>query len=111
MNEFFKYLLPQVLDYFGNLDGSYEYSDEWVETVKKSFENYEDFVKFKKIDSFENKKGLKVSLFDVSFKDYDDTIYYIFGNSELGVVEVIDYNKYGSLQKDAKDTVETFKWR
>lgn len=92
------------------LEGSYEYSSEWVQEIKDNFNTYDELKEIKSDNYFKNKNGLDVVSFDLVFDGYKDSIYYIIGEDKLGVIEVIDYNDLENLQTDARKVVDTFKW-
>lgn len=92
------------------LEGSYEYSTEWVEDIKTSFRSFDELKEIKSDDYFKNKNGLEVVSFELLFDEYTDTIYYVIGKSKLGVVEIIDYEGDETLQEDGREVVDTFKW-
>lgn len=85
------------------------YSEKWEKNVKKSFEKDYDGEVIE-TNYFKTDNGLEVSNFEVKLKDYTDHVYYIFGAKRVGIVEIIDYNKYDSLEEDGKKVVESFTW-
>lgn len=86
-----------------------KYSEKWENNVKKNFEkDYDGEVL--ETNYFKTSNGLDVSNFEVKLEDYTDHVYYIFGDKRVGIIEIIDYDKYDSLKEDGKKVVESFTW-
>lgn len=93
--------------YFDSLN---VYSDEWVQSSKYNFESHNEVKSIKSFEHFKNKYSYDVVMFDLECDGYDDTIYYIFGNKQMAVIEIIDYDILSYLHTDAKDIVDNLKW-
>lgn len=96
---------------FYYLDGEYVYSDEILESIKSNFNQSDDLKQIKSSEHFKSSKSLDVAFFDIELEEYSEHIYYVFGTDNLCVVEVVYYNDNSDLLSDAKDIVNSFKWK
>ena len=116
-NENSWYYVPKddISGYSGYIDVYYmpsndKYTENWVEYIKEYILNTEGVVKLKSTEHFVNSYDYDVVVFDIEFEGYNNTIYYIFGNKKLGIVQVIDYKKIENLKKDGRDIANSFWW-
>lgn len=86
------------------------YSDEWFNNYKDLVANYYNY-RLGDNGHFVNKNGCDVAWFvSLTGDDYNYITYFIFGDDQIGVVDIIDYGVDKNLLADGKKMADTFYW-